>query len=91
MSFDRDLKAYGGWESVRASFSYAAQITPDDNADLAMPVRALRAETDGTVAVLMPGIDAAVTLNFKAGETRMLYVTRVLEAGTTATGLEGLA
>lgn len=54
---------------------------------LAQPIRAIRANTDGTVTVTMKKTGASRTLNFVAGETRTLWATHVTAA--TATGLEG--
>ncbi|WP_064712108.1 spike base protein, RCAP_Rcc01079 family [Rhizobium bangladeshense] len=52
------------------------------------PYRALRANSAGTIKVdTLSGSNR--TLNFAAGETRVVYVTKVYQAGTTATGIEG--
>ncbi|MBB4398762.1 hypothetical protein [Bradyrhizobium sp. ERR14] len=61
-------------------------IVPSATA-LAQPIRAIRANTDGTVTVTMKRTGASRTLNFIAGETRTLWATHVTAA--TATGLEG--
>lgn len=55
----------------------------------AEPFRALRAAGAGNVvADTMYGTSR--TLAFTAGETRPIYVTRIYQSGTTATGIEGL-
>jgi hypothetical protein len=63
----------------------------DDVTDLPTPIRALRANGAGVVKAHTPGGGNTVrTLNFAAGETRHVAITRVLNTGTTATGLEGM-
>jgi len=53
------------------------------------PFRAIRAVGAGNVVVdTMFGTSR--TLAFAAGETRPVYVTRIYQSGTTATGIEGL-
>lgn len=52
------------------------------------PYRALRANGAGTITIdTMKG--SSRVLNFLAGETRVVYVTKVYQSGTTATGIEG--
>jgi hypothetical protein len=63
-------------------------ITPSDSVDLSTSVRALRANTAGTIKTTMRGGQAR-TLNFAAGETRVGRFVRVWSTGTTATGIEG--
>lgn len=51
--------------------------------------RGLRATAAGNVVVdTLQGTQR--TLAFAAGETRPIYVTKVYQTGTTATGIEGL-
>ncbi|MCP2134591.1 hypothetical protein J2S28_001643 [Rhizobium sp. SLBN-94] len=58
-------------------------VTPDQ------PYRALRANVGGTIRVdTLYG--TARTLNFADGETRPIYVKKVYQTGTTATGIEGM-
>jgi len=52
------------------------------------PYRALRANVAGTIRIDTL-IGTGRTLNFAAGETRVVYATKVYQAGTTATGIEG--
>lgn len=65
-------------------------ITPHATNDLPTPVRAIRANAAGTVAVktALSG-ETYRTMNFAAGETRFGYFFAVGTTGTTATGLEG--
>jgi hypothetical protein len=60
-------------------------ITPGASA-LDTPVRAIRANTAGTVTVTTP-LGSGRVMNFLAGETRSVSATHVTAA--TATGLEG--
>lgn len=65
-------------------------IAPHATNPLPRPVRAIRANTAGTVVCLTPGGGTTErTLNFAAGETRYVCVTHV-RATSTATGLEGM-
>lgn len=65
-------------------------ITPNDSADLAAVTRAIRAQNAGTVACVMFNGQSR-SLQFLAGETRAVRVSRVLATGTTASmGLEGM-
>jgi hypothetical protein len=72
-------------------------VTPADGSDQTNSVggvtitgyRALRANTAGTISVIMQGAAAAQSLNFAAGETRIGMFIRVRASGTTATGIEG--
>lgn len=64
-------------------------ISPDDNTDLAVATRAIRANGAGDVVlVTMAGNEC--TCKFADGETRAIRATRVKATGTTATGLEGM-
>lgn len=64
-------------------------ITPNDNAKLATPIRALRAANAGYVRVdTASGTDRV--LAFLAGETRYISIIKVYATGTTATVLEGM-
>lgn len=58
-------------------------VTPDE------PFRALRVAGAGNVVVDTLRT-ASRTLAFTAGETRPVYVLKVYQTGTTATGIEGL-
>lgn len=61
-------------------------ITPGASA-LDPPIRAIRANTQGTVTVTMKWNGQSRTMNFTAGETRRVLASHVTAA--TATGLEG--
>lgn len=64
-------------------------IAPDDDNDLAVATRAIRADTGGDVVLItMAGNER--TCKFADGETRTVRATRVKATGTTATGLEGM-
>jgi hypothetical protein len=64
-------------------------ITPNDNTDLAVATRAIRADSGGDVVlVTLEGIER--TAKFADGETRAIRATRVKATGTTAAGLEGM-
>jgi hypothetical protein len=58
-------------------------ITPSGT-DLARPFRAIRANADCTITVLMPGSTTPRVMPFLAGETRLGMFTRVtaISAGT---------
>lgn len=60
-----------------------------DTVDLAVPIRAIRANVAGTVTVIALDGTTSVAMNFAAGETRTLMAKRVKSTGTTATTLEG--
>lgn len=65
-------------------------VTKDDvAAQPGLPCRALRATTAGNIAVYTAKSPAvARVMAFAAGETRYGIFTRVLNTGTTATGIE---
>ena len=65
-------------------------ITPDDDTDLAVTTRAIRADTGGDV-VLVTLEGNQRTCKFADGETRAIRATRIKATGTTAAGLEGMA
>lgn len=73
--------------------SYPAQgvlaITTSDTLDTTKVVRAIRANTAGTIKITSPDGTTA-TCNFLAGETRPIVATRIWATGTTATGIEGM-
>jgi hypothetical protein len=79
----------------RNTRAQSISVTPDwiplsDDTDgfdaLTKPLRAIRANTAGTVTVVMASGESR-TLNFAAGDTR--YGIFVAVTGATATGLEG--
>ena len=61
-------------------------ITPA-NTDFDYLTRAIRANAAGVIAVVN-GDGSTATLNFLAGETRVLAVRQISSTGTTATGIE---
>jgi len=64
-------------------------ITPDDDADLPTPVRAIRAGTGGDVTVETSTGQTRV-MAFLDGETRYVAINKVFATGTTASDLEGM-
>lgn len=68
----------------------AAEITPDDATDLAVPTRAIFVGEVGNLAVQMLSGQTVTFSNMQAGIIYPLRVARVLATGTTATGLLGL-
>ncbi|GJE54592.1 spike base protein, RCAP_Rcc01079 family [Methylobacterium thuringiense] len=73
---------------VQAPAQHVFPISASTN-DLARPTRAIRCNTAGTLTVNTVGGETGVILNFAAGETRPVRVTRV--TAMTATGVEGMA
>ena len=63
-------------------------ITPSDTLDLAIRPRALRFNTTGTV-VVQDALGTQITYNVAAGEVLPIRPARVMETGTTATGIVG--
>jgi hypothetical protein len=63
-------------------------ITPDDDADLSIVPRAIRVGGAGNV-VIRDGAGTDVTYAVTAGEVLTFRPVRVLDTGTTATGLVG--
>lgn len=86
------------WDAVddESPGSDVVPITPNDSTDVSttqgsdtlVGVRALRANTAGTIKVTTAAGNDRV-MNFLAGETRPIFATRVWATGTTATGIEG--
>ena len=65
-------------------------ITPDDGADLAALPRALMVASGGDVAVRFPDGSTLILPGLTPGMIYPLRPSRVLAAGTTATGIKGL-
>jgi hypothetical protein len=66
-------------------------VTPDDNADLSFPVRGLMVAGAGDVSVETLGGDTVTLPALQPGVQYAVLARRVLAAGTTATGIIGLA
>lgn len=65
------------------------EITPDDDNDLAIYTRAIRASGAGNIKIT--GVDGNTWIAaFLAGETRPIRAKRVWDEDTTATGIEGM-
>ena len=67
-------------------------ITPNDSADLATPVRAIRCKNNGTAGNVkfVSFMGNTRTTDIATGETIVVYATKVFATDTTAVGLEGL-
>jgi hypothetical protein len=87
-----EVAAYNSPGSVGVSPDVIAlDALKSDTVDLVVPVRSIRANVAGAVAVKTAGSAGVTrTLNFLAGETRDVICTRIMSTGTTATGLEGM-
>jgi hypothetical protein len=68
----------------------AAEIVPDDAADLPHVTRALYVGTGGDVALRMAGGAEVILRGVAGGSLIPLRVDRVRATGTTAAGLVGL-
>lgn len=78
---------------TRDSTSPAEDVVPIDvsggNVTPSQPYRALRCTGAGNVVVdTLTGTNR--TLAFDVNETRAVYVTKIYQSGTTATGIEGM-
>lgn len=74
-----------------APASFAAQITPDDSADLSNSTRGIYVGTSGDLTVtLVNGTGPVTFIGMVGGVTHALRVKRVHETGTTATDLVGV-
>lgn len=66
-------------------------VIPDDDVDLPETTRGLYLGSGGDLAVVMLSGTSLVLTNVPGGAILPLRVTRVLETGTTAAGIVGLA
>ena len=71
--------------------SRAFAISPNDSADLAVPIRGLMVRVAGDVALTTIDGDVAVLPALQPGVQYAILASRVQATGTTATGLVGLA
>lgn len=67
----------------------AADVTPNDGADLPKLFARITATGAGTIRVTCSG-GGTVTLGIEAGGVLPVFVDRVLSTGTTATGIVAL-
>jgi hypothetical protein len=83
-----DRVAYSGadFNSLRW---FAAEVTPNDGADLPRPVAAITCTAAGLISVVTSGGDT-VTLYCDAGGVLPVVVNRVRATGTDATGIVAL-
>lgn len=65
-------------------------IVPDDATDVAQVTRAIMVSVAGNVSVVLKSGDAVTLPNLMAGVVYPFRVARVLDTGTTATGIKGL-
>lgn len=77
-----------GSDVVPITPSDGSDVTTTSGSDTITGVRALRANTAGTIKVTTSAGNARI-MNFLAGETRPVFASRVWSTGTTATGIEG--
>lgn len=71
--------------------AYAYQITPDDSADLIRITRAVMVGMSGDLNVVTAGGDTVVLPALQSGMQYAIRATRVLQTGTTAGTIVGLA
>lgn len=62
-----------------------AVVTPNDSTDLAFVTRFIRSQGAGAIKVTTK-LGSQVVLQFAAGETRALRVSRIWATGTTVSG-----
>ena len=65
-------------------------ITPDDAADIAQVTRAVMVSGAGDLSVVLKSGDTMTLPNLMAGVVYPFRVARVLDTGTTASGIKGL-
>lgn len=83
-----DWRNFGRDSTSPAEDVIAIDVSGGDHTPT-QPYRALRANVAGTIRVdTLSGSNR--TLNFADGETRAVYVSKVYQTGTTATGIEGM-
>lgn len=68
----------------------ALTITPDDDTDLIQQTTGIYVGVSGNVAVITSRGESVIFLNAAQGSILPVQATRVLDTGTTATGLLGL-
>ena len=76
--------------SLDSPAANAAEITPNDGADLATPARAISVAVAGNVKLTTSGGDT-VTVFVAAGSPFPIRATRIFSTDTTATGIVGLS
>ncbi|NOR31756.1 MAG: hypothetical protein GQ539_11755 [Sulfitobacter sp.] len=65
-------------------------ITPDDAADIAQVTRAVMVSGAGDLSVVLKSGDTMTLPNLTAGVVYPFRIARVLDTGTTASGIKGL-
>lgn len=82
---------YNGFAGgVEGPATHAANITPDDSADLAYVTRAIVLDAAGKLKVTTMGGETLVTPTLAAGVAHPMRVTRIWATSTTATGIMAL-
>ena len=76
--------------SLTSPPEHARAILPSDTSDLPQVTRALYVGGDGDLAVVMRGGEDVTFADVSGGTLLPIRVSRVLAAGTTATGIVGL-
>ena len=66
-------------------------IAPHDTAEVDPLPKAIRADSDGTVALRAADSDTDVTVTMAAGEILPVRARHIRAAGTTVTAIHGLA
>ncbi|MEL6323013.1 MAG: hypothetical protein AAFU82_04105 [Pseudomonadota bacterium] len=76
--------------SVMASADGILEITPNDDADLTSLPKGIYIGGTGDLAVIMPDGSTGVFVQMLGGGTYPIRPARILQTGTTATGIVGL-
>jgi len=71
--------------------AHAFAITPDDNSDLSRPTRALMVAMAGDVQMVTVAGDTVILPALQSGMQYAIRAARVMQTGTTASGIVGLA
>jgi hypothetical protein len=80
----------GRASSITGPAEHGFTITPDDDADLVQPARALYVGSTGAVAVTLPSGAHIVLHGFVGGTVLPIRVMRLHATGTTAGDIVGL-
>lgn len=72
-----------------ATYEHAFPITPNDTQDIRL-TQAIYVGSTGALTVVMFGGETVTFAGVQAGQVLPISITRVLDAGTDATGIIGL-
>lgn len=78
------------YSSLESPAQHAAEITPNDSADLATSARMLYIGSGGNVKVTTVGGDTVTLVAVPTGTTLMVRAARVFATGTTASSIVAL-